>query len=200
MYNNNFDWANDTNRGISLTAIETYCRLARLRYAGHIARMSKSRIPNIVLHGEVGEGFRRPGRPKKSFREGLRNNDLKAFQLWPKYIAQKKLIDWSKTEKNGEKQLTQLRKKSRNNGNKQRLIQAMKENKRKSRNVIVFTDHFFMIIIIIIKNFYLFIYFLQLCCHIQPIASNWLHGLTVTEGEGLIVFCAFPILSFEKAL
>ena len=23
MYDNNFDWANDTNRGISLTAIET---------------------------------------------------------------------------------------------------------------------------------------------------------------------------------
>ena len=115
MYNNNFDcnWVNDTNRGISLTAIETYCRLAlaRLRYAGHIARLTKSRIPNIVLHREVGEGFRRPGRPKKSFREGLRN-DLKAFQLWPKYIAQKKLIDWSKTEKNGEKQLTQLNKKS----------------------------------------------------------------------------------------
>ena len=51
--------------------------------------MSKSRIPNIVLPGEVDEGFRRPGRPKKSFREGLRNNDLKAFQLWPEYIAQK---------------------------------------------------------------------------------------------------------------
>ena len=50
--------------------------------------MSKSRIPNILLHKEVDEGFRRPGRPKKSFREGLRN-DLKAFQLWPKYTAQK---------------------------------------------------------------------------------------------------------------
>ena len=64
---------------------------------------------------------------KKALEKAFRNNDLKAFQLWPKYIAQKKLIDWSKTEKNGEKQLTQLRKKSRNNGNKQRLIQAMKE-------------------------------------------------------------------------
>jgi len=63
------------------------------------------------------------------------------------------LIDWLqlKTEKNGEKQLAQPRKNSRNNGNKQRLIQAMKENKRKSRNVIVFTDPFFMIIIIIIN-------------------------------------------------
>jgi len=65
--------------------------------------MSKSRIPNIVLHGEVDEGFRRPGRPKKSFREGLRN-DLKAFQLWPKYTAQKffdRLVEdrkeWRKT-------------------------------------------------------------------------------------------------------
>ena len=62
-----------------------------------------------------------------------------------KIYSTKKLIDWSKTEKNGEKQLTQLRKKSRNNGNKDRLIQAMKENKRKtlSRNVRVFTDHFY---------------------------------------------------------
>ena len=64
--------------------------------------MSKSRIPNIVLPGEVDEGFRRPGRPKKAL-EGLRN-DLKAFQLWPKYIAQKKIDrlvedrkEWRKT-------------------------------------------------------------------------------------------------------
>ena len=117
MYNNNFDWANDTNRGISLTAIETYCRLARLRYAGHIAvYMSKSRIPNIVLHEEVDEGFRRPGRPKKSFREGLRNNDLKAFQLWPKYIAQKKFDrlvedrkEWQKTINSAEQKIQEQR-------------------------------------------------------------------------------------------
>ena len=88
---------------------------------------------------------------KKSFREGLRN-DLKAFQLWPKYTAQiffDRLVEdrkeWRKT--------TQPRKNSRNNGNKQRLIQAMKENKQKSSNVIVFTDHFFMITIIIINFF-----------------------------------------------
>ena len=112
--------------------------------------MSKSRIPNIVLHGEVGEGFRRPGRPKKSFREGLRN-DLKAFQLWPKYTAQKNFDRLVEDRKEWRKQLTQLQKNSRNNGNKQRLIQAMKENKQKSRNVIVFIDHFFMIITIIIN-------------------------------------------------
>ena len=65
MYNQKFDWANDTNRGASIMGIETYCRLARLRYAGHIARMSKTRIPNIVLHGKVDEGMRKPGRAQK---------------------------------------------------------------------------------------------------------------------------------------
>ena len=50
------------------------------------------------------------------------------------------LIDWLKTKKNGKKLLTQPCKNSRN---KQRLIQAIKENKRKSRNVRVFTDHFY---------------------------------------------------------
>ena len=119
--------------------------------------MSKSRIPNIVLHGEVDEGF---GRPKKSFREGLRN-DLKAFQLWPKYIAQKifdRLVkkEWQKTI-NSAAQKIQIQR------DQTKLIQAMKENKRKSRNVIVFTDHFFMIIIILIIFIF---YFLQLCCHI----------------------------------
>ena len=39
------------------------------------------------------------------------------------------LIDWLKTEKNGKKQLAQPRKNSRNNGNKQRLIQAINERK-----------------------------------------------------------------------
>ena len=99
--------------------------------------MSKSRIPNIVLHGEVGEGFRRqvPGRLKKSFREGLRN-DLKAFQLWPKYIAQNFFDRLVEDRKEWRKTISSAAQNSRNNGNKQRLIQVMKENKRKSRNVI----------------------------------------------------------------
>ena len=57
-----FDWANDNHRGASVMRIETYYHLARLRYTGH-----------GVLHGEVDEGMRKPGRPKKGFREGLRN-------------------------------------------------------------------------------------------------------------------------------
>ena len=84
------------------------------------------------------------------------------------------LIDWLKTEKNGEKQLAQPRKNSRNNGNKQRLIQAMKENKRKSRIVIVFTDHFFMIIIIIIILFLFFTIVLSYIAYRFQLAA-WLN-------------------------
>ena len=66
VYNQKFDWANGTNRGASIMGIETYRPLVRLRYAGHIARMSKTRIPNIFFHGEVDEGMRKPGIPKKA--------------------------------------------------------------------------------------------------------------------------------------
>ena len=133
--------------------------------------MSKSRIPNIVLHEEVDEGFRRPGRPKKSFREGLRN-DLKAFQLWPKYTAQKFFDRLVKDRKEWRKTINSAAQKSRNNGNKQTLIQAMKENKRKSRNVIVLTDPFFMNIIIII-NFIFTIVLLYTAYRLQLAA--WLN-------------------------
>ena len=80
-YNTNFDWANETNKGVSITAVETYCRLARLRYTGPVARMRKNRIPNLILHGEILEGCHKQGRPKKSFREGLKN-DLQKFDIW----------------------------------------------------------------------------------------------------------------------
>ena len=41
-YNTNFDWANESNKGVSITAVETYCRLSRLRYTGHVARMGEN--------------------------------------------------------------------------------------------------------------------------------------------------------------
>jgi len=86
-YNTNFDWANESNKGVSITAVETYCRLSRLRYTGHVARMGENRIPNLILHGEILQGQRKQGRPKKSFREGLKN-DLHKFDLFGKYSEQ----------------------------------------------------------------------------------------------------------------
>ena len=92
-YNTNFDWANESNKGVSITAVETYCRLARLRYTGHVARMGKNRIPNLILHGEILQGCRKQGRPRKSFREGLKN-DLHKFDLYGKYSEQNTLQEF----------------------------------------------------------------------------------------------------------
>ena len=30
-YNTNFDWANESNKGVLIIAVETYCRLSRVR-------------------------------------------------------------------------------------------------------------------------------------------------------------------------
>ena len=92
-YNTNFDWANESNKGVSITAVETYCRLSRLRYTGHVARMGENRIPNFILHGEILQGQRKQGRPKKSFREGLKN-DLHKFDLFGKYSEQNTFQDF----------------------------------------------------------------------------------------------------------
>ena len=55
-YNGNFEWADETNKISGITSIETYCRLARLRYFGHLMRMPPTRLPKIMLHGEVDLG------------------------------------------------------------------------------------------------------------------------------------------------
>ena len=108
--NNNFDWANTSNKGVSVTSVETFCRLARLRYAGHVARMNPTRITNMLLFYEVNISQRKSSRPLKSFREGLKN-DLKAFELWTDYQQDKNLqtftenrVEWrKKTNKKSQK-------------------------------------------------------------------------------------------------
>ena len=61
--------------------------------------------------GEVNIGQRKPGRPHKSFREGLKN-DLKAFELWPVYQQDKNLQ--TLTERRDEQQKKKEEKKSQN--------------------------------------------------------------------------------------
>ena len=64
--------------------------------------MTPTRIPKMLLFGEVNIGQRKSGRPLKSFREGLKN-DLKAFELWTDYQQDKNLqtfpenrVEWQK--------------------------------------------------------------------------------------------------------
>ena len=56
-------------------------RLSRLRYFGHVLRMNDSRLPNIMIHGEINKGSRGMGRPKINYRSCIKE-DLKKFDLW----------------------------------------------------------------------------------------------------------------------
>ena len=56
-------------------------RLSRLRYFGHALRMENSRLPKIALHGEINQGSRPIGRPKRNYQSCI-IEDLKQFDLW----------------------------------------------------------------------------------------------------------------------
>jgi len=45
--------------------LENYVRKYRLRWAGHVRRMDNDRLPKRILFGEMVDGSRRPGRPKR---------------------------------------------------------------------------------------------------------------------------------------
>ena len=81
--NQNFLWAipEDETKNPNLTSIETMVRLSRLRYFGHVLRMNDSRLPNIMIHGEINKGSRGMGRPKINYRSCIKE-DLKKFDLW----------------------------------------------------------------------------------------------------------------------
>ena len=131
-YNTNFDWANKSNKGVSITAVETYCRLSRLRYTGHVARMGENRIPNLILHGEILQGQRKQGRPKKSFREGLKN-DLHKFDLFGKYSEQKTFHEFVTDRDNWRKMINKQAQFFQKNweNNKVKKSNAKKRKKRK---------------------------------------------------------------------
>ena len=81
--NQNFSWAipEDETKNPNLTSIETMVRLSRLRYFGHVLRMNDSRLPNIMIHGEINKGSRGMGRAKINYRLCIKE-DLKKFDLW----------------------------------------------------------------------------------------------------------------------
>ena len=52
-----------------ITSIETEIRKKRLKWAGHVTRKSDNRLPKQLLYGELQEGSRPKGRPRKRFKD-----------------------------------------------------------------------------------------------------------------------------------
>ena len=58
----------------SLASIETMVLKAQLRWTGHVIRMEPFRLPRQLLYGELRQGQRPRGRPKKRFKDCIKNN------------------------------------------------------------------------------------------------------------------------------
>ena len=57
----------------SLPSLECTLLQQQLRWAGHVARMEDSRMPKAVFFGELREGKRKCGAPKKRYKDQLKN-------------------------------------------------------------------------------------------------------------------------------
>ena len=65
-----------------LPSIYTMLMQSQLRWAGHVARMPNHRLPKKLLFGELQEGKRSRGAPRKRFKDCLKAS-LKAFKVNP---------------------------------------------------------------------------------------------------------------------
>ena len=63
-------------------SIHTLLAKARLRWAGHVVRMSDVRLPKKLFYSELHEGKRSVGCPKKRFKDGIKAT-LKDFDIDP---------------------------------------------------------------------------------------------------------------------
>ena len=53
------------------SSIEAFVRKRQLQWAGHVMRMNNSRLPKALFYGELKEGRRQLGRPRKRYRDSL---------------------------------------------------------------------------------------------------------------------------------
>ena len=66
--------------GEKIVPIEGRIRFNRLKYLGHVERMDNSRLPKIVLHGDLVEGKRKRGGQLLMYRHCIKE-DLKLFNI-----------------------------------------------------------------------------------------------------------------------
>ena len=88
--------------------------------------MGENCIPNLILYGEILEGYRKQGRPKKSFREGLKN-DLHKFDIWGKYSQQNTFQEFVADRDQWRKMINTQAQIFQKNWGKNRAIQEMKK-------------------------------------------------------------------------
>ena len=74
--NKNFNWAlpDDETKTPDLKPVETMIRLSRLRNAGHVLRMDNTRVPKILLNGEINIVKRNVGRPQQNYRSCIKED------------------------------------------------------------------------------------------------------------------------------
>ena len=64
------------------TSIEALITKRQLRWLGHVIRMPDNRLPKQVLYGQLKNGHRRPGGPKKRFKDQVKSS-LKKCKILP---------------------------------------------------------------------------------------------------------------------
>ena len=76
------DFVPDTEvlEGANLSSVITMMRRAQIRWAGHVSRMADSRIPKQLFYGQLKNGERKIGAPRKRYKDYFKSN-LKDFNI-----------------------------------------------------------------------------------------------------------------------
>ena len=64
----------------NLPSVITMMRKAQIRWAGHVSRMADSRIPKQLFYGQLKNGQKKIGAPRKRYKDYFKSN-LKDFNI-----------------------------------------------------------------------------------------------------------------------